>query len=56
MGFQEILVSLISWKNDKHKFTSVSLGLVLCKLLLMAKVNIYLCLIFVFIFRILRIT
>ena len=49
MGFREIWVSLVSWKNDKHKFIWVYLGSLLDRLLLTANVNIYLCLILLFI-------
>ena len=56
MGFWKIWVSLVSWKNDEHKFIWAYLGLVLVRVLLMANVNIYLCLVFLFIFGILSMT
>ena len=54
MGFQEIWVSLVSCNNGEHKFVWAYLGLVFDRVLLMGNVNIYLCLLFLFIFRILR--
>ena len=50
MGFREIWVSLVSCKNDEHKFIWVYLGLVFDRALLMVNVNIYLCFVFLFIF------
>ena len=43
-------------KNDKHKFTWVYLGSLLDRLLLTANVSIYLCLVYLFILGILRMT
>ena len=50
------IVGWVSWKNDKHKFIRAYLGSVLDRLLLTANVNIYLCLIFLLILGILRMT
>ena len=54
MGFREILVSLVSCNSDEHKLIWVYLGLVFGKALMVGDVDIYQCLIFLFIFRILR--
>ena len=43
-------------KNDQHKFIWAYLGLVFDRALLMGDVDIYLCLVFLFIFRILKTT
>ena len=56
MGFQEIWVSLVSCKSDEHKFIGMYLGLVFDRALLTDNVNIYLCFVFLFIFRILKMT
>ena len=50
MGFQEIWVSLVSCNSDEHKLIWVYLGLVFGRALLTDYVDIYLCLIFLFIF------
>ena len=49
-------MSLVSCNNDEHKLIWVYLGLVFDKALLMGDVDIYLCLVFLFTFRILRTT
>ena len=49
-------MSLVSWKNNEYKFIWAYLGLVFDRVLLMGNVNIYLCLVFFFIFRVLRTT
>ena len=56
MAFREICVSLVSCNSDEHKLIWAYLGLVFGKALLVGDVNIYLYLIFLFIFRILRTT
>ena len=56
MGFREIWVSLVSCNSDEHKLIWAYLGLVFDKALLVGDVDIYLCLIVLFIFRILRTT
>ena len=54
MGFREIWVSLASCNSDEHKLIWVYLDLVFGKALMVGDVDIYQCLIFLFIFRILR--
>ena len=54
MGFREIWVSLVSCNSDEHKLIWAYLGLVFDKALLLGDVDIYLCSIFLFTFRILR--
>ena len=54
MGFREILVSLVSCNSDEHKLVWAYLGLVFDKTLLLGDVDIYLFLIILFTFRILR--
>ena len=49
-------MSLVSCKSDEHEFIGAYLGLVFDRVLLMDNVNIYLCLVFLFIFGILRMT
>ena len=49
-------MSLVSCKSGEYKFIWADLGLLLDTLLLIIYVNIYLCLIFLFSFRILRMT
>ena len=45
---------LVSCKKDEHKFILAYLGLVFDRALLMGDVDIYLCFVFLFIFRILK--
>ena len=47
-------MSLVSCNSDEHKFIWAYLGLVFDKVLLLGGVDIYLCSIFLFTFRILR--
>ena len=47
-------MSLVSCNSDEHKLIWAYLGLVFDKVLLLGDVDIYLCLIFLFTFRILR--
>ena len=47
-------MSLVSCNSDEHKLIWAYLGLVFGKALLLGDVDIYLCLIFLFTFRILR--
>ena len=54
MDFREIWVSLVSCNSIEHKLIWAYLGLVFDKVLLLGDVDIYLCLIFLFTFRILR--
>ena len=54
MGFREIWVSLVSLNSDEHKLIWAYLGLVFDKAVLLGDADIYLCLIFLFTFRILK--
>ena len=49
-------MSLVSCNSNEHKLICAYLGLVFGKALLVGDVDIYLCLIFLFLFRILRMT
>ena len=56
MGFQEIWVSLVSCNSDEYKLIWAYLGMLFGKALVVGDVDIYQCLIFLFVFCILRAT